>query len=344
LKKLLTVNHDTWDSTGIRMAQVDLDNIYDENPAKYQQNVNELLTQLANNNINAVALQAFADPDGDGNVDEVYFANSQIPVRADILGDVANRLQQQLITVLAWLPTLNYQTLIKANDDNAVISRGEKGWYHRISPFDQDALSHVNQLFYDLAANTQIDGILLQDDLYLNQDEDFSTPAQTAYQQKFGKDLSAINTADKAELAAFTQWKQEALDKAADGAIHAFKSLHPHAVIMRDIYAGALLYPDSENWLAQSYDDYLAKYDYTVVMAYPFMDKEDEPYEYLKKIAQVVKDKQGTGKTLVKIQTYDWDNHCWLDNKIFNRQMHTLKAAGMKNLGYYPLGFVHWEK
>ena len=344
LKKLLTVNHDTWDSAGIRLAQVDLDNIYDENPTKYQQNVNELLTQLANNNINAVALQAFADPDGDGNVDEVYFANSQIPVRADILGDVANRLQQQLITVIAWLPTLNYQTLIKPDDSNAVISRGEKGWYHRLSPFDQDALSHVNQLFYDLAANTQIDGILLQDDLYLNQDEDFSISAQKAYRQEFGKDLTAINTTDQAELAAFTQWKRSALNKATDGAVHAFKSLRPHAVIMRDIYAGALLYPDAENWLGQSYDDYLTKYDYTVVMAYTFMDKEDKPYDYLKKIAQVVKDKQGGSKTLIKIQTYDWDNHHWLNNKIFSRQMHTLKAAGMKNLGYYPLGFVHWEK
>lgn len=344
LKKLLTVNHDTWDSSGIRLAQVDLDNIYDENPTKYQQNVNELLAQLSDNNINAVALQAFADPDGNGNVDEVYFNNSQIPVRADIFGDVANRLQQQLITVVAWLPILNYQPLIKPNNSNAVISRGEKGWYNRISPFDQDALSHVNKLFYDLAANTQIDGILLQDDLYLNQDEDFSTFAQTAYQQKFGKDLASINTTNKTELAAFTQWKMDALDKAADGAIQAFKSVHPHAVIMRDIYAGALLYPDAENWLGQSYADYLSKYDYTVVMAYPFMDKEEKPYEYLQRIAQAVKDKQGAAKTLIKIQTYDWDNHRWLDNQTFTRQMHTLKAAGMKNLGFYPLGFAHWEK
>jgi biofilm PGA synthesis lipoprotein PgaB len=239
---------------------------------------------------------------------------------------------------------LNYQTLIKPDDSNAVISRGEKGWYHRLSPFDQDALSHVNQLFYDWAANTQIDGILLQDDLYLNQDEDFSISAQKAYRQEFVKDLTAINTTDQAELAAFTQWKRSALNKAADRAVHAFKSLRPHAVIMRDIYAGALLYPDAENWLGQSYADYLNKYDYTVVMAYPFMDNEEQPYEYLKKIAQLIKDKQGSSKTLVKIQTYDWNNHRWLDNKTFSRQMHILKAAGMKNLGYYPLGFAHWEK
>lgn len=344
LKKLLTVNHDTWDSSGIRLAQVDLDNIYSKNQKQYEQNLEGLLINLSNNNINAVALQAFADPDGDGNVDEVYFANSQVPVRADIFNDVANRLQQQLITVLAWMPTLNYQSLISKDESNAVKSRGEKGWYHRLSPFDQNGLNHVNKLFYELAASTQIDGILLQDDLYLNQDEDFSLPAQKDYRQKFGKDLLAVNTNSKEDLAAFTQWKIEALDNAADGAIKAFKSVHPHAIVMRDVYAGTLLYADADNWLGQRYKDCLSKYDYTVVMAYPFMDKEEKPYEYLKKIAQVVKENQGTSKTLVKIQTYDWDKECWLDSKIFTRQMRTLKAAGMKNLGYYPLGFVHWEQ
>ena len=74
------------------------------------------------------------------------------------------------------------------------------------------------------------------------------------------------------------------------------------------------------------------------------MDKEEKPYEYLQKIAQIVKDNQGTNKTLIKIQTYDWDKHTWLGSQIFTRQMHILKAAGMKNLGFYPLGFAHWEK
>ena len=343
LQKLLTVNHDSWDSYGIRMAQVDLDNIYNENPQKYAQNIDGLIRNLIANNINTVALQAFADPDGDGNVDEVYFANSQVPVRADIFSDVANRLQQQQITVLAWLPTLNYTKFIQENN-NAIISTDEKGWYHRLSPFDYDGLTHVNQLFYELAASTQIAGILLQDDLYLGQNEDFSLPAQIAYRQQFGKDLQTVNLNDQTELAAFTQWKLDALDKAADGAIQSFKSVHPHAIIMRDIYAGALLYPDAENWLGQSYADFLRKYDYTVVMAYPFMDKEEKPYEYLQKIAQIVKDNQGTNKTLIKIQTYDWDKHAWLNSQIFTRQMHTLKAAGMKNLSFYPLGFAHWEK
>ena len=342
LNKLLPVNHDAWDDKKLRMVQVDLDDIYDEQPEKYERNVKALLRNVQGNNINVVALQAFADPDGDGNVDKVYFKNSEVPVAADIFNDVANRLEQQGLTVLAWLPVLNYQGFIKDDNSNAVNSKGEKGWYHRLSPFATEDLQRVNRLFYELAANTQIDGVLLQDDLYLNQDEDVSKPAQDAYRKQFGGDLLAVDSKDKATQAKITRWKVAALDKAADDAVAAFKQVRSHAIVMRDIYAGALLYPDAENWLGQSYKDYLSKYDYTVVMAYPFMDKEEKPYEYLQKVAKAVKDNNGTAKTIVKIQSFDWDEDEWLGADVFNKQMKTLKQAGMKNLGYYPMGFYHW--
>ena len=340
LKKLLTVNHDSWDSSGIRLAQVDLDNVYSKNSRKYERNLQNLLTGLERNNINVVALQAFADPDGDGNVDEVYFANSVVPVRADIFNDVATRIQQRGLTVVAWLPVLNYQSLIKKDDSNAVKSRGEKGWYHRLSPFDQEGLKQVNKLFYDLAVNTQVEGVLLQDDLYLNQDEDVSFPAQQAYRKQFGKDLLTADAKDDK----LGNWKMAALDNAARQAVDAFKMTRPQAIVMRDIYAGALLYPDAVSWLGQDYTDYLQQYDYTVVMAYPFMDNEEEPYEYLQRVAKVIKDKNGAAKTIVKIQSYDWQKNRWLPAGVFSKQMSTLKRAGMKNLGYYPNTFCFWPK
>lgn len=343
LQKLLNVDHDAWNSKKLRMMQVDLDNIYSDDPAQYERNIKAMLDNLQGNNINVVALQAFADPDGDGNVEKVYFKNSEVPVAADIFNDVANRLEQQGLTVLAWLPVLNYQSFIRADNSNAVKSKGEKGWYHRLSPFAVTDLQKVNHLFYGLAANTQIDGVLLQDDLYLNQDEDVSQPAQEAYRKQFGQDLLTADR-DKKKQPAITRWKVEALDKAADNALAAFKEVRPHAIVMRDIYAGALLYPGAEAWLGQSYADYLRKYDYTVVMAYPFMDKEEKPYEYLQKVAQAVKAANGTDKTVVKIQSFDWDENKWIGADVFARQLKTLQQAGMKNLGYYPMGFYHWGK
>ena len=45
---------------------VDLDNVYSKNSRNYERNLQNLLKGLESNNINVVALQAFADPDGDG--------------------------------------------------------------------------------------------------------------------------------------------------------------------------------------------------------------------------------------------------------------------------------------
>ena len=340
LEKLLTVNHDSWNEKNLRLAQVDLDSIYDENPTKYEGNLQAVIANLEGNDIGVVALQAFADPDGDGNVEAVYFKNRELPVAADILGDVSNRLLQRGLTVVAWLPVLNYQGFIASDGSNAVQSAGEKGWYRRLSPFDEAGLARVQNLFRDLSANTQVQGVLLQDDLYLNEDEDVSPAAQAAYRRDFGRELSEEASA-REEVA---RWKRQALDRAADKAIAAFKEMRPQAITMRDIYAGALLYEGAERWLGQSYEDYLSRYDYTVVMAYPYMDKADNPQEYLRALAQKVKAAGGVDKTILKVQSYDWQENKWLTGEEFQGQLKTLRQAGMKHLGYYPATFSHWGK
>ena len=340
LKNMLTKDHDEWNSKPLRLAQVDLDNIYDKDYKQYEENIESTLSNLENNNINVVALQAFADPDGDGNVDKVYFANNEIPVAADILCDVSNRMQRHGMTTVAWLPVLNYQPFV--NKNNAVKSAGEKGWYNRLSPFAKDDLEKVNDLFRDLAKNTQVQGVLLQDDLYLGEDEDVSALAKAAYLKEFNKNMPKPSKMSDKEKARFTKWKREALDAAADNAIAAFKEVRPKAITMRDIYAGAVLYPEADEWLGQSYSDYLSKYDYTVIMAYPYMDNK-KPKEYLQKIAKAVKTNNGVDKSILKIQSYDWNKDSWLSSKDFSNQFSILKKAGMKNMGYYPATFLHWK-
>ena len=64
----------------------------------------------------------------------------------------------------------------------------------------------------------------------------------------------------------------------------------------------------------------------------------------LQEVAKAVKDKGGVGKTIVKVQSYDWKKEAWLDGKAFAGQLKTLKQAGMRNLGYYPATFCYWEK
>ncbi len=341
LERLLTVNHDALGSDPIRFAQVDIDNVYDKNPTVMRENLQNLRDQLENNHINLVALQAFADPDGDGNVDSVWFKNSVIPVKADVYNMVANTIQQANIHVVAWMPGLAYLPLEDGGD--VVVSTGEKGWYKRISPFDKALLPQVAKLYRELSAYTTSEGVLFQDDLYMNDTEDASLPAQAAFQQAFHRPLTQAALSDKKTAAAWMSMKTQALTDWSKALAAAFKENRPDGVILRDIYTDPVLDPASESWFAQNYKDFLKDYDYTVVMAYPYMDEADDADAYLKNIADHVKAAGGNDKTIVKIQSYDWSDNTWVDGETFLHQLNLLKKLGIRNMGYYPNTYMLWK-
>ncbi len=343
IERLLTKDHDAWNSRPVRMAQVDIDALYDKNPQAFQQNVQDMLERMQDSRITLVALQAFADPDGDGNVDGVYFYNHEVPVTADVFNSVANTLLQGGMNVVAWLPSLTYQSLIAADGSNLVqSSSGEKGWYRRMSPFDRQGEQRLAALYRDLSRYSPVNGILFQDDLYLNDFEDISVYGQEAYQQAFGTPLSALDRNDPQAMKAWAEVKTKRLTELSLALAAAFKENRPTACIMRDIYSEPVCSPESELWFAQNYQDCLKNYDYTVVMAYPYMDKEDAPIAFLQNVAAAVKAAGGMEKTIIKIQSYDWDREQWLSGKLFNGQLAALRGAGVRNLGYYPDTFCQW--
>ena len=56
-----------------KVMHVDLDYIYDADPAQQERNLGHLLDRIAALGVNTVYLQAFSDPDGNGSADAVYF-------------------------------------------------------------------------------------------------------------------------------------------------------------------------------------------------------------------------------------------------------------------------------
>lgn len=342
VERLVSVDPDAWDSAPIRMAQVDIDALYNEDQQIFQKNIQNLVERMQDNRITLVALQAFADPDGDGNVDGVYFYNHEVPVVADVFNTVSNALLQDNIYVIAWMPTLTYKNLLAPDGSNQVQASGEAGWYKRISPFDTKSEEKLKNLYRDLSRYSAVMGVLFQDDLYLNDYEDNSIYGQAAFQKQFGYPLASLNREDKKAMQAWTQLKTGRLTQLSLDMAAAFKENCPTAVIMRDIYSEPVYSPESEEWFAQNYQDCLKNYDYTVVMAYPYMDKEEKPFEFLQNVAAAVHAAGGDKKTIIKIQSYDWDKERWLSGEVFNKQMDTLKKAGVRNRGYYPDTFCHW--
>lgn len=98
------------DDTNLHMVHVDLDYVFDDNQKQQEINTELLIQRVINLKVNTVFLQAFADPEGNGNIKSLYFPNSLLPVRADLFSQVCNGLRQRAgVNVYAWMPVLAFQ-------------------------------------------------------------------------------------------------------------------------------------------------------------------------------------------------------------------------------------------
>ncbi len=329
-----------WRKRPMRLAQVDLDLIYDPDRRQMDENIRQLLERLARSEVNAVALQSFADPNGDGNVEQAYFWTRQAPVKADVFSHVSRRLAERGYRVFAWLPTLAGQWLLTDNpEDEVVASEASKaGWYRRATPFSGRVQQKLHKLVDDLFTYAWVDGVLFQDDLYLNDFEDFSPAAKVAYSHSFGHALTPAVQEDPALRAEWTAWKTSAINQLTVELARTIRHRRPDALILRNIYAMPVLKPGAEEWFSQRYSNFLSEYDYTVIMAYPYMEKEgDAAGQWLEKLARTaLRNQDDAQRVIFKLQTYDWEKKRWLSDKEMRQQVAALRKGGARHIGYYP--------
>ena len=125
----------------VRVAQVDLDYVYDPDLAQQTANLDRLLDRINALEISHVFLQAFSDPDADGGADAVYFPNRHIPVRADLFNRVAWQLRTRAnVKVFAWLPMLSFvggpfESDWRVLENRAGLNLADPDSEPRLSPF-----------------------------------------------------------------------------------------------------------------------------------------------------------------------------------------------------------------
>jgi biofilm PGA synthesis lipoprotein PgaB len=323
-----------------RVVQLDLDSLFDANPRQFEANINQALDRIFRGNANTVYLQAFDDSRGDGDIQSVYFHNSVAPVKADVFDHVVRRLQNRGFQVYAWLPTLSGQWLTRQHPEDVVTAYDDKGkgWYRRATPFSPRVREQLRALVRELALYTPIDGILFQDDLYLNDYEDFSSAAQAAFSTRFGRKLTSEILRDPAIRRQWTRMKAQALTDLTLDLMDSVREFRPQALSARNIYAEAVLNPQAVEWFAQDYRAYLKTYDYTVVMAYPYMEKQGaRAVEWLGELAAAaLSNKPDATKVVFKLQNYDWRENRWLARTELSRQVRALQERGALNIGFYP--------
>ena len=311
----------------VRVMHVDLDYVYDPDPAQQTQNINRLIQRVYDMKISHVFLQAFADPQGDGRIRALYFPNRQLPVRADLFNFVSWQLQTRAgVKVFAWMPVLSFDLdpalpRVQRRDRSSGQLCEATDPYIRLSPWDPQVRQQVTDIYEDLARYASFNGILFHDDAVLTDVDD--GPQSTTRQKS-------------QTLIGFTH--------ALSLAVKHIRG--PQIKTARNMFALPILQPESEAWFAQNLDDFLAEYDWTVPMAMPLMESvpADESDAWLTRLVNAVAARPGAlDKTIFELQARDWDRKPQraVSDSQLAQWMRVLQLNGVKNYGYYPDNFIN---
>lgn len=295
---------------GLRGIQVDLDYVYDPDPAQTERNLDALVQRIRDIGPTHVFLQAFADPDGDGAANALYFPNAHMPMRADLFNRVAWQLQTRAqVRVFAWMPVLGFELpggrlRIEAPDPKDI---------PRLDPGNPETLRIVSDLYASLAANSAFQGLLFHDDAYLREDE-----------------LPDYGGGDPARRTQLLIEFTEALKTAAE-------RWRPKLVTARNLFAEPVLDPQAERWFAQRLDAFNAAYDYTALMAMPQLENARDPRRWMQRLVRAVAARpHGLERTIFELQTVDWRTTKPIDPEALRAQARALVASGVRHLAYYP--------
>ena len=315
-----------------RIAHIDLDYVYDRNAEQMLRNIDSVIERVSRLGVSTVYLQAFADPDGDGVADAMYFPNRHVKMRADLFSRVAWQLMQRAgVEVYAWMPMLSIQ-LGKQYDYIQDVRTGKPDPKHylRLSPYSTKSRTALGEIYEDLAFHARFNGILFHDDGFMT---DHEGPI-------------AKGARDEA------QYRREALQKGKDLITHtehlknaALKYSYNGQEQMktaRNLYAGVIMDDNKQKWFAQSLPEFARAYDYTAIMAMPYMEHEQhinslQASEWMHALSNKVK-QSGVplNKVVFELQAINWRTERPIPTGELSDWMGILQQAGIQNFGYYP--------
>lgn len=331
-----------------RVVHVDLDYVYDADPHQQQANLDRLLDRIRALRVTTVYLQAFSDPDGNGQAESVYFPNRHLPMRADLFSHVAWQLNTRaLVKVYAWMPVMAFDLpsknavaeLIVRSSDPAAPESGNR--YRRLTPFSAEVRDTVGDIYEDLARHARFDGLLFHDDATLDDFEDASPAALQAYA---GWGLPASIEAIRADPLHFERWTQRktATLIAFTGELaQRVRRFQGSIKTARNLYARPVMEPQAQARFAQSLPDFLSAYDYTALMAMPLLEGEAKPDAWLEMLVRkVAAQPGGLAKTVFELQSVDWNKRMPVPAATLAAQLLRLQRLGAVNIGYYPDDFI----
>ncbi|KLT73886.1 hypothetical protein PL75_00680 [Neisseria arctica] len=316
-----------------RVVHVDLDYVYDPDPKQVERNFDKLVQRIADYGISTVYLQAYADEDGNGVAESVYFPNRHIKMKADLFSRAAWQLMTRAnVEVYAWMPMMAFD-LGKGYDyvSNYRTGRPDTEHYLRLSPYSEINRKKVAEIYQDLAFHSRFNGILFHDDGFL-----------TDFENRKGRQTKTLKEASQKtdDLIEYSKALKQSVLKYTFNGSDMLKTA-------RNIYAGVVMNPEAEKWFAQSLPKFVAAYDYTPIMAMPYMENEKHINQKEAKqwLGKLVKKVRGTGvpedKTIFELQAVNWRTGQPVSDKEFVGWIKMLREEGIRNIGYYPDDFIN---
>ncbi|PMR78659.1 poly-beta-1,6-N-acetyl-D-glucosamine N-deacetylase PgaB [Halomonas urumqiensis] len=337
-----------WDPANERVIHVDLDYVYDPDPGQQASNLDALLDKVKSQQITTVYLQAFADPDGNGVAESLYFPNEHLPVRADLFNRVAWQLKKRAgVSVYAWMPVMAFDL----GDGHRYVSDANLGepnpdHYRRLSPFVEGNREIIAEIYRDLGYYAKFDGLIFHDDAFLGDFEDASPAALSWYQEQWGLpgSIAAIREQD-ALMARWTRLKTRFLidfTHQLTAEVSRFRMYDTTALYTaRNVYAPVVLNRQSEQWFAQELEAFADAYDYTAVMAMPYMEEAENADAWLKNLAEVAIGRVDADSLIFELQAQDWRDQTPVPSETLARWMRIIRQAGINQYGYYPDDFIN---
>jgi len=303
----------------VRAVQVDLDYIYDPDPAQQERNLSALLDRIKRMHPSQVWLQAYADPKGDGVAESVYFPNRHLPMKADLFSRVAWQLRTRAnVRVYAWMPVLAFRFPDAANLPSLGGEPKPGGDHFRLAPWDPRVRQIIGDVYEDLAKHADEAGLLFSDDAYIRDTDNLGPWSHKTPQER---------------TAALIDFTHELTNRV--------RRWRPEVKTVRNIYARPILDPAAEDWFAQSLPAFLAGYDMTAVMAMPQLDHaSDSNGWYRTLVMRVAATPDALEHTLFELATRDWRNGQSIPEQQLDARIRLLQAAGARHIGYYPDDFI----
>ena len=314
-------------TTPVYLAQVDAKSVIGSD-------ADTVIADLIKGGVNTVAVQVYPDDDRAG----VYWQSSLAPTRKDVLGPFITKAHAKNLKVWAWMNTLDLNWRYSAYPDwrvKAYVNGGlttNTGWYKRLSPFAETNNIYIRSLYKEIATNYNIDGFLLQDDLYLSNNEGFDTATKAAYQIAFGKALAPSILKSSTDSAKFYAWKANKLTELTSQITSDVHAMKPNAKVAVNVYPEAVTLQDNE--INENFVSITNAADYSAIMAYQRLEPV-HPVSWVGTVTQMAIQKVGSDKTILKIQGYDWDADRKISNTVINQALSLVKSNGATSYGIY---------